>query len=190
MSIRRKRRSIRSPHQGSGRSYNRRSRQNKDQAGLTSVKTALRYLLANHDRMLEERAHALMFLGELKALQQFRTKLTGISYQRDAYSVYADEISQTLDRMNLPSRSVYRGEHRVPVYDTREVTEPEIQEKARGVLDSVQEVTSGLSTDEIVEICRQVPEVRHAQLNHSIDLSTMTDSGTISHLRKQVEGKI
>jgi len=165
---------------------NQRGHQNQRRDPLTTVDKALPYLLSNSDRMLEERAHAVMFLGEFAALKEYSIPLTNATYRRDAYSVYAAEITRHLEAMNLPSRSVYRGEHRVPVYDTRDVDSPEIGEKAAGILDSVLEIVEGLSTDEIVEMCRQVSAVRSANFNQQIDLSPNIFPNSLKHLKNRI----
>lgn len=154
---------------------------------ITTVRTALRYFLTNHDRILEERAQALMFLGEIEALARSQKRLTDATYRRDAYNVFSEEISQELRMLNLPHRSVYRGEHRVPVYDTRSISIEEIGGEAEGVLMAVVDSTTGLSTDKIVEMCRTIPAVRQAQLDEEVDLSTAIGISSVADLRNIVE---
>lgn len=176
-----RRRGQRSHYTGSER-----RNQSKRRDQLTTVDKALRYLLSNSDRMLEERAHALMFLGELVALKKYGVPLSGATYQRDAYSVYADEVTRCLESMNLRSRKVYRGEHRVPVYDTRDVSSPEINDEAAGVLDEVKDVVEDLSTDKIVEMCRKVPVVHQARLGKRIELTPNLSNESIQSLKNLV----
>jgi len=136
--------------------------------------------------MLEEQAHALMFLGEAVALREHQKQLTDASYHRDAYSVYSEDVSKEIGSMNLPSRTVYRGEHQVPIYDTRSVSEPDIEDSASDILDNVNSSVGDMSTNEIVEMCRQIPGVRRARLKETIDLSPGILSVPIDQLRNQI----
>lgn len=166
----------------------RRRKKGRSRDTLTSTRQAVKYLLEQRERIVEERVHALTFLGEVKAVTEHNARLTNATYVRDAYSVYSEEISQVLDEMNLSHRSVYRGGHRVPVYDTRNVSDSELEGTAAKVLGEVCELTEGLSTDDVVEMCRHVPEVRDARLDQRITLMPKPRMDSLRRLRDRLTG--